>query len=109
MGQSHYGAERKEIGEARAQRLVKDALRELGWTEAELSQRSKGDKFKVSLARRLRAETTMTLAWIADPLKMGSWTHLSNLLHEKSKNQLASIVMTDTCQSVRQQCAAIIK
>ena len=45
----------------------------------------KGDKEKVALARRLRAETTMTLRWIADRLQMGSWTYVSNLLHEKTK------------------------
>jgi len=81
---SHYGAERREIGEARAERLVKEGLRALGWKEAELSQRAKGDRGKVALARRLRAETTMTLAWIADRLQMGSWTYVSNLLHEKT-------------------------
>jgi hypothetical protein len=37
----------------------------------------------VKLARRLRAETTMTLRWIANRLQMGSWTHVSNLLPEK--------------------------
>ena len=56
----------------------------LGWTEAGLSQRAKGDRGKVALARRLRAETTMTLAWIARRLQMGSWTYVSNLLHEKT-------------------------
>ena len=55
----------------------------LGWTEMGLSSRRKGDKGKVKLARRLRAETTMTLRWIAGRLRMGSWTHVSNLLHEK--------------------------
>ena len=79
------GAERQEIGEARAERLVKAGLRALGWTEKELSRRAKGDKEKVALARQLRAETTMTLRWIADRLQMGSWTYVSNLLHEKTK------------------------
>ncbi len=84
-GWGHYGAERQEVGEARARRLVKDGMRELGWTEAELSRRAKGDKLKVTLARRLRAETTMTLARIANRLQMGSWTYVSNLLHEKNQ------------------------
>jgi len=34
----------------------------------------------VRIARRLRQETTMTLAWIARRLHMGVWTHVSNLL-----------------------------
>lgn len=58
---NHYGAERRKIREARDRRLVQEGLRELGWTKAELSRRAKGDKFKVSPARRLRPETTMTL------------------------------------------------
>jgi len=84
VGQSHYGAERQEAGEARAERLVREGLQVLGWTEKELSQRPKGDKGKVKLARRLRTQTTMTLRWIADRLHMGSWTHVSNLLREKT-------------------------
>jgi len=43
----------------------------------------KGYKGKVALARRLRHETTMSLKWIAQRLHMGSWTYVSNLLHEK--------------------------
>ena len=37
---------------------------------------------KVRIARRLRGETTMTLPWIADELRMGAgaWTYLSNNL-----------------------------
>jgi putative transposase len=85
VGASHYGAERQEIGEARAERLVKEGLGALGWTEKELSEKAKGDKGKVKLARQLRAETTMTLRWIADRLHMGSWTYVSNLLQEQSK------------------------
>ena len=32
------------------------------------------------IARRLRGETTVTLKWIADELRMGAWTYLSNNL-----------------------------
>jgi len=49
----------------------------------QLSERRKGDKGKVELARQLRAETTMTFAWIAGWLQMGGWSHVSNLLREK--------------------------
>jgi hypothetical protein len=62
---------------------VKVGVGALGWTEKELSRRAKGDKEKVALARRLRAETTMTLRWIASRLHMGTWTYVSNLLHEQ--------------------------
>ena len=64
--------------------MVRTGLHALGWTEKELSARRKGDKGKVKLARQLRAETTMTLDWIARRLQMGRWTHVSNLLPEKA-------------------------
>ena len=82
VGRNHYGAERHETGEAKAHRLVRERLQTLGWPDKELSTRRKGDKEKVKLARLLRAETTMTLTWIADRLQMGSWTYVSNLLRE---------------------------
>jgi hypothetical protein len=55
-------------------------LKRLGWAEDELARRRKGDAGKVRIAHRLRAETTMTLKWIAGTLHMGAWTHVSNLL-----------------------------
>jgi REP element-mobilizing transposase RayT len=84
VGASHYGSERQESEEAKAERLVKDALKEMGWKETELPMRRKGDKDKVKLARRLRVETAMTLKWIAQRLQMGRWTYVSNLLREKT-------------------------
>jgi len=50
------------------------------WTAEDLKRRRKGDAKKVRIAQRLRAETTMTLKWIAGELRMGTWTHVSNLL-----------------------------
>jgi hypothetical protein len=44
----------------------------------------KGDEGKEKAARRLRQETPVSLKRIAQRLHMGSWTHVSNLLHEKS-------------------------
>ena len=45
------------------------------------------------MALRLRRETTMTLAWIAQRLQMGTKTHLAHLLYwqgqekKKKKNE----------------------
>jgi len=58
-------------------------LRDLGWLAMKFSLRSKSDKLTGALARRLLAAMAMTLAWIAERLKMGSWTCVLNLLHEK--------------------------
>ena len=39
------------------------------------------------LAARIRKDTTMSLKWIAHHLEMGTWTHLSNLLGAKRKQE----------------------
>jgi|ERR1700691_4255526 REP element-mobilizing transposase RayT len=36
---------------------------------------------KLKLAVRLRAETSVTVKWIAERLRMGTWTHLNHLLY----------------------------
>jgi hypothetical protein len=85
VGAQHYGAERQESGEVKAEWLVREELAKLGWAEADLAQRRKGDPGKVRIARRLRQLTTMTLAWIAQRLRMGVWTHVSNLLRSTQR------------------------
>jgi hypothetical protein len=87
VGAQHYGAERQESGEAKTERLVREELAKLGWAEVELARRRKGDPGKVRIARRLRQETTMTLAWIAARLRMGVWTHVSNLLRAEKPSE----------------------
>jgi hypothetical protein len=37
----------------------------VGWKEADMEARRKGDRVKLKLALRLQAETTMTVKWIA--------------------------------------------
>ncbi len=49
----------------------------------ELERRRKGDGRKVTIAARLRRETTMTLAWIAERLPMGAPSHAACLLYRK--------------------------
>jgi hypothetical protein len=70
-----------------AERILKEQLRQRGWTEAELSRRRKGDPEKVQMASQLRAHTTMTLKWVAQRLKMGAWTHVSNCLVQNRKRE----------------------
>lgn len=85
VGANHYGSDRQESGEQKAQRIVLEEMQRLGWEEADLHRRRKGDKGKVMTARRLRQETTMSLKWIAQRLHMGTWTYVSNLLNEKPR------------------------
>lgn len=80
LGTNHYGGQRQESSEEKARRIVAEELRTLGWKHGQLAKSMKADPEKVRIARRLRGETTMTLKWIADELKMGAWTYLSNNL-----------------------------
>ena len=77
----HYGEERAETEQEQAEGIVQERLKRLGWTEADLEARRKGDREKLKLAIRLREETTVTVKWIAERLRMGSWTHLNHLLY----------------------------
>jgi len=77
-GKQHYGEELRESDERKAQRLVAGMLRQEGWTEEELKVRRKGDRKKARMAARLRAETAMTWAWIAERLAMGHWRSALN-------------------------------
>jgi hypothetical protein len=79
--QHHYGEALRESAEARAERVVAEELKRRGWDKSTLMTRRKGDPDKTAIARRLRGETTMTLAWIAERLHMGSRTHLAHLLY----------------------------
>ncbi len=81
LGAEHYGPERQETMQTRAEEIVAQELKRRGWTEDGLGQRSKGDAGKVAIAARLRAETTMTVEWIANRLRMGSPGHLHHLLY----------------------------
>jgi hypothetical protein len=80
-GAEHFGQEVRESAEAKANRLIREELRKLKWKESALGEHRKGDPRKIKVALRLRRETTMTLAWIADRLKMGTKTHLVHLLY----------------------------
>ncbi len=83
--ENHYGEEAAESELERAEALVESELRRLGWKEAELGRRRKGDKKKAQVAARLRKETTMTMKWIAERLKMGTPGSLANLLRQHNK------------------------
>ena len=80
-GSQHFGSEIHEAAEAKASRIIDEELRRAVWSAAELKLRLKGDPGKVVIARRLRAETTVTLQWIAAQLHMGTKSHLSHLLY----------------------------
>lgn len=77
----HERSQRQETTEERAERIVREEMRKLRWTEGTLTERAKGDAGKVRLACRLRQETTMTLQWIAQRLGMGTAGHVANRIY----------------------------
>ena len=87
QGEHHYGGQRREMAEEKAGRVVAEELDARGWSEAELARRRKGDVAKVGMAQRLRRETSVTLKCIAARLRMGSWSHVSNLLSSARKEE----------------------
>ncbi len=82
-GTSLYGEAVQEAVEARAERLLAQRLKDMGWTEKDLTTRRKGAPEKVELAAQMRGATTMPLAWIARRLAMGSRGYLTWLLYRR--------------------------
>ena len=72
--------QRQETDAALAQRLVEEALAVARWREIDLALAAKGHPLKVEIARQLRDQTPMSRRWIAERLRMGSASYVSNLL-----------------------------
>ena len=87
VGKWHYGEAVQESAAAMAERVVREELTKRKWDEKTLGTRRKGDAGKVAIAQRLRRETTATLAWIAERLQMGTFTHLAHLLYWTRRNE----------------------
>ena len=85
MGAEHYGEERAETAETLAELIIAAELKRGRWQEADLKTRPKGDSVTVVLAARLRAETTMTVRWVAERLTMGTRGYLNHLLYRRRK------------------------
>jgi REP element-mobilizing transposase RayT len=85
LGGHHSGELRRESAEARAERIIREEVKRLGWSEGELGQRPKSDPAKLAMAARLRRETTLALPWIAARLHMGTWKSLNAKLYRWRK------------------------
>lgn len=83
VGAEHNGAERQETAETQAGRIIAEELKRHGWREEDLGQRAKGDAAKVTMARRLREETLMTVKWIAERLQMSAPGYVNHLLYRQ--------------------------
>jgi|SRR5439155_12233806 len=85
LGAENYGAEREETMEVHAEEIVVEEMKRRRWREEELGRRAKGHAGKVAMAERLRAETAVTVKWIAEELQIGAWTHVSNMLSRQRR------------------------
>ncbi len=83
VGLNNYGSERQASSLQKAEAMVLEELCKAKLAEQDLARLPKGGMRKVTIARRLRCETTMSLKWIAQRLRMGSWTYVSNLLNDR--------------------------
>jgi hypothetical protein len=73
--------------EEHAQAVVLEELKRRHWEEGELERRAKGDAQKVAIAVRLRAETAVTVKWIANRLRMGAPGYVNHLLYRRRKEK----------------------
>lgn len=72
LGAHHAGELRRESAERKAERIVAEELKRLGWRERDLTTRRKSDPDKLALGSQLRRETTLSIKWIAARLHLGS-------------------------------------
>lgn len=87
LGEHHAGDLKRESAEAKAERLIREELRRIAWTEEDLDRRAKNDPVKLALAARVRRETTVTLRWLAVRLHLGSWKSFNANLYRWRKAQ----------------------
>ena len=85
LGDHHAGELKRESAQAKAERIIREELRRLGWTERDLQERPKSDPAKLALAARVRRETTLTMPWLAGRLHLGSWKSFASKLHRWRK------------------------
>ena len=85
LGERHSGQLRHESTQAKGERIIVEELQRLKWKEADLKGTPKTHPEKLSMARRLRRETTLTIREIAQRMHMGSWKSLNNKLYLAGK------------------------
>jgi hypothetical protein len=98
LGENHSGELRRESAEAKAERIISEELRRLGWTAADLSLRRKSDPANLAMADRLRRETVLSVKTIAERLHLGSPKGARARLRER--NQTANGLDIRTAQSL---------
>ena len=78
LGDNHAGELPRETASVRADRILAEELRRLGWTASDLVARRKTGPDKLAIASRLRKETTLTIKRIAAKAPLGTPNSLSS-------------------------------
>ena len=73
--------------EVHAEEIVLEEMKRRRWREEELGRRAKGHARKVAMAARLRAETAVTVKWIAERLQMGAPGYVNDLLYLRRRTE----------------------
>ena len=81
LGEHHAGGLRQGCAEAKAEQIVAEELKRLGWKEAELQRRRKNDPDKLEIGARLRRETSLTIKAIAARVRLGTSKGANANLH----------------------------
>jgi putative transposase len=89
LGENHAGELRQESEEQKAERIVAEELKRLGWRERDLLTRRKNDPDKLALGGRIRRETTMSIKRIAARLHLGTSKGANTNLHRWLKSHAA--------------------
>jgi REP element-mobilizing transposase RayT len=80
-GRSHRGVSAKKAhDEKTAERIVREGLAEAALRASELEALPGTDPRKVQIARAVRAQTTVSMGWIAERLRMRSAANASQIL-----------------------------
>ena len=81
FGEHHSGELRRETAEAKGERIIEEEMRRLGWIRRDLATRAKGDPGKLTVAARLRHETTLPIKAISALVGLGSSKSANARLH----------------------------
>ena len=85
------GPEWQETSQKKAERIVLEELNRRGWEPQRLAQLAKADPEKLKIAQRLRAQTCVSLRWIAQHLSMGAPDYLGNCLRIAKRCEYANV------------------
>ncbi len=89
LGEHHAGELHREVAAAKAGRIIAEELERQGWQETDLITRRKSDPAKLTIAARLRRETTLTIKAIATRVHLGSSKSANAKLHQHMRKGAA--------------------